>query len=180
MSQACVASPLLALVLAASARAAPAQWRRCGPSGFSMSPPRRSARTLVTWWRPGASRRSRPRCRPGATVIDLGKLTVLPGFIDGHTHVLIQGDATAEDYDAQLLKESLAYRALRATRALRIALGHGFTTLRDIGNEGAGFVDVDLKRAVEAGMPSRARACSWPRRPWRPRAPTASPATPGS
>ncbi len=89
---------------------------------------------------------------PGATVIDLGKLSVLPGFIDGHTHVLLQGDATAEDYDAQLLKESLPYRALRATRAMRIALGHGFTTLRDIGNEGAGFVDVDLKRAVEAGI----------------------------
>ncbi len=93
----------------------------------------------------------------GATVIDLGKLTVLPGFIDGHTHVLIQGDATAEDYDAQLLKESLPYRALRATRALRIALDHGFTTLRDIGNEGAGFVDVDLKRAVEAGVISGPR-----------------------
>lgn len=89
---------------------------------------------------------------PGAMLIDLGSQTVLPGFIDGHTHVLLQGDATADDYDAQLLKESLAYRALRAARAMRIALGHGFTTLRDIGNEGAGFADVDLKRAVEAGV----------------------------
>ena len=89
---------------------------------------------------------------PGATVIDLGRQYVLPGFIDAHTHVLLQGDATAEDYDAQLLKESLPYRALRATRAMRIALDHGFTTLRDIGNEGAGFADVDLKRAVERGV----------------------------
>ena len=88
----------------------------------------------------------------GANVIDLGRHHVLPGFIDGHTHVLLQGDATAADYDAQLLKESLPYRALRATRAMRIALDHGFTTLRDIGNEGAGFADVDLKRAVEAGV----------------------------
>jgi imidazolonepropionase-like amidohydrolase len=88
----------------------------------------------------------------GATVIDLGNRYVLPGFIDAHTHVLLQGDATAEDYDAQLLKESLPYRALRATRAMRIALEHGFTTLRDIGNEGAGFADVDLKRAVEQGV----------------------------
>jgi imidazolonepropionase-like amidohydrolase len=88
----------------------------------------------------------------GATVIDLGRHHVLPGFIDGHTHVLLQGDATAAEYDDQLLKESLPYRALRATRAMRIALEHGFTTLRDIGNEGAGFTDVDLKRAVAAGV----------------------------
>jgi imidazolonepropionase-like amidohydrolase len=66
--------------------------------------------------------------------------------------VLLQGDATADDYDVQLLKESLPYRALRATGAMRIALEHGFTTLRDIGNEGAGFADVDLKRAVEEGI----------------------------
>ncbi|HET7294369.1 MAG TPA: amidohydrolase family protein [Vicinamibacteria bacterium] len=88
----------------------------------------------------------------GATTIDLSSSTVMPGLIDGHTHVMLQGDATADDYDAQLLKESLPYRALRATKALRIALRHGFTTLRDIGNEGAGFADVDVKRAVERGI----------------------------
>jgi imidazolonepropionase-like amidohydrolase len=88
----------------------------------------------------------------GADVVDLSGLTVMPGFIDAHTHVLLQGDATAEDYDAQLLKESIAYRALRASRAMKIALDHGFTTLRDIGNEGAGFADVDLKTAVASGV----------------------------
>jgi imidazolonepropionase-like amidohydrolase len=88
----------------------------------------------------------------GAQVIDLSAYTVSPGFIDAHTHVLLQGDATADDYDVQLLKESQPYRALRATVALRIALDHGFTTLRDIGNEGAGFTDVDLKLALERGV----------------------------
>jgi imidazolonepropionase-like amidohydrolase len=87
-----------------------------------------------------------------ATVIDLSDYTLMPGFIDAHTHVLLQGDATAAEYDAQLLKESLPFRALRATRAMQIALHHGFTTLRDIGNEGAGFADVDLKRAVAEGI----------------------------
>lgn len=88
----------------------------------------------------------------GAQVVDASGLTVSPGFIDGHAHVLIQGDATDVEYDAQLLKESTVYRALRATRAMRIALEHGFTTLRDIGNEGAGFADVDLRRAQAAGI----------------------------
>jgi imidazolonepropionase-like amidohydrolase len=87
-----------------------------------------------------------------ATVIDLSDYTLMPGFIDAHTHVLLQGDATEVEYDEQLLKESLPFRALRATRAMRIALHHGFTTLRDVGNEGAGFADVDLKRAVAEGI----------------------------
>ncbi len=87
-----------------------------------------------------------------ARVIDLRDRTVLPGLIDAHTHLLLQGDVTAEDYDSQLLKESIPYRTLRAVRAARIALSHGFTTLRDVGNEGAGFADVDLKRAFEAGV----------------------------
>src|SRR5213594_1897779 len=73
----------------------------------------------------------------GAQVIDLGDVTLLPGLIDAHTHALLQGDITAEDYDKQLFHESLPYRALRATRALKIALDHGFTTIRDVETEGA-------------------------------------------
>ena len=53
----------------------------------------------------------------GATVVDLTGMTVLPGMIDNHTHILLQGDITAQDYDDQLLKESIPYRTIRATAA---------------------------------------------------------------
>jgi imidazolonepropionase-like amidohydrolase len=88
----------------------------------------------------------------GAPVIDLGDVTLLPGLIDAHTHALLQGDITAEDYDKQLFHESLPYRALRATKALKIALDHGFTTIRDVETEGAMYTDVDLKRAINNGV----------------------------
>ncbi len=87
-----------------------------------------------------------------ARLIDLGNRTVLPGMIDAHTHLLLQGDITAEDYDNQLLKESIPYRTIRATAAARTALLNGFTTMRDLETEGAMYADVDLKRAIERGI----------------------------
>ncbi len=87
----------------------------------------------------------------GVEVIDLSKATVLPGFMDVHTHVLLQGDITAADYDEQLLKQSIPYRAILAARNARIALEHGFTALRDVETEGAMYADVDVKRAIERG-----------------------------
>jgi imidazolonepropionase-like amidohydrolase len=87
-----------------------------------------------------------------AQVIDLGDMTLLPGLIDAHVHTLLQGDITAEDYDTQLFKESLAYRALRASKAVKIALNNGFTTVRDLETEGAMYTDVDVKRAINNGV----------------------------
>jgi imidazolonepropionase-like amidohydrolase len=87
----------------------------------------------------------------GVEVIDLSKATVLPGFVDAHTHVLLQGDITAEDYDEQLLKESIPYRAILAARNAQIALSHGFTAIRDVETEGAMYADVDVKKAINKG-----------------------------
>jgi len=87
----------------------------------------------------------------GVEVIDLSKATVLPGFIDAHTHVMLNGDITAEEYDVQLLKESIPYRAILGARNAHIALSHGFTTMRDLETEGAMYADVDVKTAIANG-----------------------------
>src|SRR5207249_9693770 len=88
----------------------------------------------------------------GAQVIELGAATVLPGMIDCHTHIFLQGEVPAEGgYDAQLLKHGLAFRAARAAVAARRALEQGFTTIRDVETEGAGYGDVGIKQAIEAG-----------------------------
>jgi imidazolonepropionase-like amidohydrolase len=92
------------------------------------------------------------RIPAGAQTIDLGDATILPGLIDNHTHVLLQGDITSADYDEQLLKESIPYRAIRATAAVRVALMNGFTTIRDVESEGAMYADVDVKTAIARGV----------------------------
>jgi len=87
-----------------------------------------------------------------ANVIDLSKATILPGLIDAHTHIFLQGELPSEGgYDVQLLKYPIAYRAARATVSARRALEQGFTTIRDMETEGAGYGDIGIKMAIDRG-----------------------------
>lgn len=88
---------------------------------------------------------------PGTTVIELPGTTLLPGLIDAHSHLLLHPyDQTK--WDDQVLKEPLAERICRATNHAKAGLLSGFTTLRDLGTEGAGFADVGIKSAIDKGI----------------------------
>lgn len=87
----------------------------------------------------------------GATTINLPGTTLMPGLIDAHSHVLLHPyDETS--WNNQVLHESLALRTARAVNHLKATLMAGFTTLRDLGTEGAGYADVGLKQAVDEGI----------------------------
>src|SRR5688572_24735067 len=86
-----------------------------------------------------------------AEVIDLPGLTLIPGLIDAHSHVLLH-PYNETSWDDQVLRESLGERTARATVHLARTLEAGFTTLRDLGTEGAGYADVGLKQAIEKGV----------------------------
>jgi imidazolonepropionase-like amidohydrolase len=138
---------------AASAGAAGSTWLRCGASWDG-----RGTKSLgptlveVRAQRIVAIRPDSAVPPPDAKVIDLSALTCVPGLIDSHTHVLLQGDITSADYDEQLLKQSPEYRTILATMNVRRMLSWGFTSIRDVETEGAGYADVDVKNAIERGV----------------------------
>ncbi len=87
----------------------------------------------------------------GARVIDLPGTTLLPGLIEGHSHLFLHPyDETP--WDDQVLKEPEALRTARAVNHAKATLMAGFTTVRDLGTEGAGYADVGLKQAIDQGI----------------------------
>src|SRR5262249_8176059 len=86
-----------------------------------------------------------------AIVIDLPGDTLMPGLIEGHSHLFLH-PYNETPWDDQVLHEPLALRTARATVAAKATLLAGFTTVRDLGTEGAGYADVGLKQAIEQGI----------------------------
>ena len=88
---------------------------------------------------------------PGTRSIDLPGATLLPGLIEGHSHLFLH-PYNETPWDTQVLNESLALRTARAVVAAKATLMAGVTTTRDLGTEGAGYADVGLKRAIDTGL----------------------------
>lgn len=86
-----------------------------------------------------------------AQTIALAGMTLLPGLIDAHSHIFLH-PYNETLWNDQVLKEPLGYRVVEAVLHARNTLMQGFTTLRDLGTEGAGFADVAMKRAIEEGL----------------------------
>jgi imidazolonepropionase-like amidohydrolase len=86
-----------------------------------------------------------------ARVIDLPRATLLPGLIEAHSHLYLH-PYNETSWDDQVLKESFTLRVCRATQHARATLQAGFTTIRDLGTEGAGYADVGIKKAIDQGI----------------------------
>jgi imidazolonepropionase-like amidohydrolase len=92
------------------------------------------------------------RAPKGAAVIDLGRATLLPGLVDCHTHLMARIPNAPDGYVVTLATESQALRALEGAADARITLRAGFTTVRDVENEGSGYADVALRDAINQGL----------------------------
>ncbi len=144
--------PLLLMAAAAAAQPAPITVIKAGTLIDGTSPQPRQSQTIVVRGNRIESVGADIPAPPGTKVIDLSNMIVLPGMIDTHTHIFLQGEDPAEGgYDIQLLKYPLAYRAARATVSVRRALEQGFTTIRDVETEGAGYGDVGIRMAINEG-----------------------------
>jgi imidazolonepropionase-like amidohydrolase len=156
LSQLCVWQPCVSQEAAAPPAASPARAlvvrARALIDGRSERP-RQNQEILIRGERIEAVYAAGTRPLPaGAQLLDLGDATVLPGLIDCHTHIFLQGEVPAAGgYDVQLLKYPLAYRTARAVVAARRALEQGFTTIRDVETEGAGYGDVGIRQAINEG-----------------------------
>ncbi|MFP2907299.1 amidohydrolase family protein, partial [Pyxidicoccus sp. 3LFB2] len=114
--------------------------------------PTRAGWVLVTGERiAAAGPEAQVKAPAGTEVVDLAGTTLLPGLIEGHSHLLLHPYNEAS-WNDQVLKESLALRVARATNHARATLMAGFTTARDLGTEGAGDADVGLKQAIDQGI----------------------------
>ncbi|MCL1898606.1 MAG: amidohydrolase family protein [Micrococcales bacterium] len=88
----------------------------------------------------------------GWPLLKLPGTSLLPGLIDAHTHVLLRDTLSQLDLARQMVEENLGHRVACAIQAMSLALRHGFTTMRDLGTEGAGYLDVGLRDAVSEGI----------------------------
>lgn len=101
----------------------------------------------ITWTGPS----EKHQAQPGMEVIDLDGLTLMPGLIEGHSHILLH-PYNETDWNDQVLVESEAERVARAVVHCEASLMAGVTTMRDLGSEGAGYADIGVKRAIDKGV----------------------------
>jgi imidazolonepropionase-like amidohydrolase len=155
----CILVPVIASLAVAPTRLSAAndqvRYVHCGTLIDEVSKdPRRNVLVEIAEGKFRAVTNYRPDFVPptGSVFIDLGNETCLPGLIDSHTHVLLQGDQKPGQYDEQILQWSLPYRTILGTRAARLALEYGFTTIRDLETEGAYYADVSIRDAIKQGV----------------------------
>jgi imidazolonepropionase-like amidohydrolase len=149
----------IALLVAMAGHALAAQTRQAAPTSTFILKPARvfDGDTMHDGWavRVRGDRIEAVGPDVGATtdakVLDLPNTTLLPGLIEGHSHVLLHA-YNETSWNDQVLREPLALRTARAVNHLRDTLQAGFTTIRDLGTEGAGYADAELKQAVEEGI----------------------------